>query len=779
MRSSYFTFQKPDFERTEIETIKENEERPQPTTISEASVESEDSDSYTMDCTGTTGIKINVDTREMKRKITEQRENFRKSLSWTPSSSEGDSRGARSFEAGIKLGVRPKTEEEIFDKLREEERTEAVRKQQKKELFRLNEKTMEWVPPESAAQTEDNSYENQHNQTLHDADCLQSFCLYLKLQLSQFSHFSVRTVSPDFDDAQKDDEAERHPVAEEAEMEPLETNQPDQESPPPVRSKESRNLKQNKRRDSGIYFGFGTKRPRKKSVDSQSPLEEIVEDEKVYEVSDEQLVEQIEEQSDTKLESETESSSVNFIEDFWETTKEAYGVQKSGAEVVIDKTRKGVSEGASTAVDKTLEIKDRTLERTKEAANDVYETSAEIKDVTIERTKKGATAVVDKTVEGTNLVVDKTLESANVIVDTTIKGTEVVVDKTVEGATAAFDKTVEIANKTVFVVDDATKDVNVHPFGKRQSPKSDENDASKNDLEGDIVVANDENDVRNLEEEKINEDERSLQGQAETKQLQEEIPVKSEKKKRRKSSVISFGFSNKNKRRDSTKSLKGSSRTSSRTSLQMETVPEMEVVEEKEEPVSERSEPVSRKSEPISQTKLEEESVKSLGSKSSNSSNIIESFIVTTKEAFGTTKVGAEKVIDKTVEVKNSLFERKERENNPKCDQEEASHHSQTDKVYVNVSKNSHHDNGTVPTGDAHLQRLWRTITGENRFDNEQGSDNEFEVTNDYENLPRSNHHYGYRKEDSYTVPETVSTTTNIHSLTIVFFRKGRTSARF
>ena len=728
-----------------------------------------------MDCTGTTGIKINVDTREMKRKITEKRENFRKSLSWTPSSSEGKIRGARSFEAGIKLGVRPKTEEEIFDKLREEERAEAVREQQKKELFRLNEKTMEWVPPENATQTETNTDENQHNQTLHDADCLQSFCLYLKLQLSQFSHFSVRTVSPDFDDAEKDDEEERHSVAEETEINPPEAKQPEPESPPPIRNKDSRNYKQNKRRDSGIYFGFGTKRARKKSADSLSPVEDIVEDEKVYEVSDEQLVEQIEEHSDTKLESETESSSVNFIEDFWETTKEAYGVQKSGAEVVIDKTRKGVSEGTSTVVDKTLEIKDRTLEKTKEAANDVYETSVEIKDATIERTKKGATVVVDKTVEGTNIVVDKTLEGANVVVDTTIKGTEVVVDKTVEGATAAVDKTVEIANKTVFAADDATKDVNVHPFGRRQSPERYENNAPKNELGENIVVADDQNDLQISEEEKINEVESmSLQGQPEPKTEKES--VKSEKKKRRKSSVISFGFSNKNKRRDSTKSLKGSSRTSSRTSLQMEAVPEMEVVEEREEPPSELSEPLSRKSEPISQTKLEEESVKSSGSKSSNSSNIIESFIVTTKEAFGTTKVGAEKVIDKTVEVKNSLFERREPENNPKRDQEEA---SQTDKVYMNMSNNRHHDNETVPTGDAHLQRLWRTITGENRFDNEPGSDSEVEVTNDYENLPRSNHHYGYRKEDNqrYTVPESVSTII-IRFLTI-FFQNGRTSSRF
>ena len=533
-----------------------------------------------MDCTGTTGIRINVDTSEMKRKIAEKKENFRNSLSW--SSSTNTYSRPRSFEAGLKLGVRPKTDDEIYEAIRENERIEAVRKQQKEELFRLNEKTMEWVPPETDTSNREDSSEHQNNettQTAHDIDCMQSFCLYLKLQLSQFSHFSVRTVSPDFDT--EENEANRHVVVEDEEQ-PQESASP-QTTPPPVRShsRESSQSRHKKRRDSGLTFGFGSKRSKKKSGGSISPVASDNEGEKQDYL---EIEEKIEQSESSKVDSDT-TSSLNFIEDFWETTKEAYEVQKSGAETLIDTTRKEVNEGTSTFVDKTMEMKDKTLEKTKDAANDVYDKTVEIGDATlqktkdgatfvVDKTKAGATVVVDKTKKGASVAVDKTMESAAVVVDKTVEGATVVVDKTVEGAAVVVDKTaesanvvvdktIELANKSVEVVDDATKDIPVHPVGKRkETPEESEDvEAEVNDHE---VVSSDAKDQKE-----------SLQHQSETVDENdvmennriEPTNKKSSKKKRRKSSVIAFGFGNKNKKKGPTKSsekpLSESSPTSS------------------------------------------------------------------------------------------------------------------------------------------------------------------------------------------------------------------------
>ena len=146
--STLNNFQKPEFEPTPIETIDETEEKP----ASELQYDSADgSEGYTVDCTGTTGVRINVNTSEMKRKMAEKRENFKKSLPFSSISSESDQK-PRSFEAGLKLSVRPKTEEELQNKIREDERMEAVRIQQKDEIFRLNEKTTKIRIPKRIAQ---------------------------------------------------------------------------------------------------------------------------------------------------------------------------------------------------------------------------------------------------------------------------------------------------------------------------------------------------------------------------------------------------------------------------------------------------------------------------------------------------------------------------------------------------------------------------------------------------------------------------------------------------
>lgn len=78
----------------------------------------------------------------------------KRALSLTSSEEAEDRRRQRSFEAGIKLTVRAKTEEEVWMGEKKEERVEAVKRQQKQEIFRLKEKTMEWVPTETEVQTE-------------------------------------------------------------------------------------------------------------------------------------------------------------------------------------------------------------------------------------------------------------------------------------------------------------------------------------------------------------------------------------------------------------------------------------------------------------------------------------------------------------------------------------------------------------------------------------------------------------------------------------------------
>ena len=290
--------------------------------------------------------------------------------------------------------------------------------------------------------------------------------------------------------------------------------------------------------------------------------------------------------------------------------------------------------------------------------------------------------------------------------------------------------------------------------GRKQSADSEEK-FNDHDQEKEIGNPEDKEELTPQEVEAINEDVVRDSYQPESQEKNE--PVKPSKKKRRKSSVIAFGFTTKNKKNDSAnkieKPITDPPRTYPASSLQTDTIPEMEVVDEKDETSSEKSEPVSHKSEPKSQRNPDGKSVKSVESAASNSTHIIESFLVTTKEAFGTTKAGAERVIDKSVEVKNSLFENKEQDKAPEPVQEEETPpdlpaRDEPDDIYQNV-----------PNGDAHLQRLWRSITGDNRFEHKSDSESEWTVLDDYENLPQSNQQYDQDDEGAqlYTVPESVS----------------------
>lgn len=472
----------------------------------------------------------------------------------------------RSFEAGIKLHLRRKSERDVMEeelrreeaeleRLKEEERVRAVREQQKIEMFRLDEKTQQWVPPESD--------QDQNNST-----CMESLCLHLRLHLAQFSHFSVRTVSPDFEEEDRKSDKDKDEKLSPAEPEQIEitptiqVSSPTPESSPPSKRKM-------KRKDSKIQFGFSKPKRRDKSASMKS-MTSIVENQGIiHEEAEEEEPEPeyIEMKEMTDTEEDQDKEDPNFLEEFWDTTKEAYGVHKAGAETLISSTNK-------------------------------------------------------------------------------------VPEKVGEGLSSAVDTTVELAGRTTGVVQDATKDVPVHPFGKpkrKESQESEPSQVQKTDNESEKMGKNTSTNSSSSKS-KSEPKAPSVQITEEPKQSSDNISVTPSKKKKRKSSVITFGFgNNKNKRKSSTK--KPDMTPSAEPSLDA-TIQEMSILEEEEADQKPESEPPES-------VKVSEHDKESMAS-SKASSNIVQTFLTTTKEAFGTTKKGAESLVDKTNELKNSVMDHKQ-----------------------------------------------------------------------------------------------------------------------
>jgi hypothetical protein len=239
---------------------------------------------------------------------------------------------------------------------------------------------MEWANPPEKDQDKNNP----------DASCLQSFCLYMKLQLGQFSHFSVRTVSPDFENEhyedpdrtsvhsvsslEADEEMKTPPMSPEAlEKESSKVDKKKSSSPEKKRRKKKKKKKNNKGASFGL--GFDNKDTSSSSSSSSSSadeaeFQEILADknespndeiDKPLENGESVLENGDADRDDVSSKPDSPNMFQGYLEDLINTTKEAYGVQKAGAETVIDKTLEETKPIFDNVADTTVEMKDKAM----------------------------------------------------------------------------------------------------------------------------------------------------------------------------------------------------------------------------------------------------------------------------------------------------------------------------------------------------------------------------------------------------------------------------------
>eukprot|EP00116_Pleurobrachia_bachei_P000507 sb/3460769/ len=634
-----------------------------------------------------TGVKFAVDTTELNRNVAaKKRDVF------------GDKNNPKSFQAGLSVKFREKTDQDVVEEnirraleeeeeRRKEERDRAVREQQYKEVLRLKDKTNEWVPPESETgyngdenggqETDSRDGRSRVNQNAN-GNCLDSLCLYVKLQLLQFSHFSVRTVSPDLEKheaARKKEEEER--LAREAEEARVREEEEEafrreqvrreaemQESKrPPVRRKKSkRRSKNSKKRNnsgSGITFGFSNKK--KSTASSSSSFSSSRKSPSLAPSLPSERAPS--EKPPSTISSATTSTSQNIIEEFWTTTKDAYEVQKAGAEALIDKTK-----------DFTKPVTDNLIEYLDDQNKDQRRMDQK------SRIKK---------------LLSAGMETDRVLLVNLLH---------------------QVRHHQII-----QNIPRLSRWNARNVPR---------------VWA-------------------ALHGHPGLPQNQEKFLLRGEPEP--------------SPPPPPPKSISSSSSSSSsRSSRKMESIPEMEVLEivREEDPPT----PSAPPAESVKSHSTHSHSSKSShSSKKSSGPNILTEFFVTTREAFETTKVGTEKLIDKSNEYKNQIYEniKPAEEQRPDPTAEDRSSVSSDDRKsqdhYVNIQPTQDHYNarskqGTQQHGDgsgdesddAHLQRLWRTLTGQDDDEDKEKDKEErrSEVFDKFERLPSSQSGKKDKKKD-------------------------------